>query len=479
MKKIISIILILSLMTLISCTDKNAQIYSEHMADTSNQNEENGNTSSDEDVPEITLSGTLKISTDEITSDVIGWYRSMQEFLKIHPDVKIELNDTMVEYTTVDEYLVAVKTYSDDLKVQMASGNTPDLIIDSFGGDYTSQFVASGLLYDFNEFIENDPEFIKDDYYMNVIKAQEINGGLYRFPIEFEFSSVRLREDILNALDIDIESIKTVDYKFLFDVYDRATQSGEFPNLKYIQAEDFECKAILYKEEMTAAYDAQNMEVSFNSPEFIEYLTATNSYTGISNPFSSSMVYGDMEIMDSEDYFAQILSMSGTSYNFFTQEVENITMPIPIANSKGEIYAQIMSSMSIPKNAENSELAWEFIKYHIGETEEAVFLDDEGEENGTRYLFPAINREFYKISSLHSMEYSYEGGITYTKEQIEGHLEYVDKSLENPVTIGLSSIEIKNALQELVIDFYNGLMTAEECANAMQDRAEIYFAEIG
>ncbi len=484
MKKFISIILILSLISLISCTDQSAKIYSENMG-SANQSEEDENTVSDEGAAESTLSGTLKISSSSQPEYFYPWANTLREFNKVHPNVVIEYNDTAVPAFDLspEEYMLALEKYEDDLGVNMVAGNPLDLIINS--KDYTSQFVPSGIIYDLYEFIENDPEFIKEHYFMNILEQSEIKGGLYVLPTEIIFESVRIRSDVLEYFEIDENNIETVDYKFMYDLYFKTVESGAFPEIKYMVREEFSSKAVLLDEEYAAAYDPETMTVNFETPEFIEYLETTKKFDAVENPFQLRAAIGDIGVFATDDYLFEISQSVGQGAKFYMGEMENATRPFPLVSSTGQLVPTVFGGISIPKNAENAELAWEFIKFYIGETEEANYYDEEENVIGTRSsgaIF--INRELYKVDQMNVViqELVYRGineeEVTYTVEEIEGLISYVENALAIPLTLGITDVALNSTLREIQFDYYSDLMTAEECAKAMQDRAEIYFAEI-
>ncbi len=463
MKKFISIILILSLISLISCTDQSAKIYSENMG--------SGDSVSDlESDAKTELSGTLEISTALVQDDAMGWGASIRKFQELYPDVEVIFNDTAIDVLSAsfESYDIAMQKYQQDLSLKMISGGAPDLIVNM--SDYTTQFVPSGLIYDLNKFIENDPEFIYEDYYMNVIEGQEINGGLYRMPTEFTFKSIRFRKDVFDNLGISEDEIDTVDYKFLYDLYFDTVESENLPDVKQILFDVFDGKALMYNEERAVAFDSNTMTVNFNAPEFIEYLETTNKYEQ-NSPFAFLAYEG--ELFSQDGYIAVGMNVAPSPSDALIDEKENVTKAYPVVTSQGELIVEAVESMTIPKDAKNPELAWEFIKFHISEGE-VTFKTEDGHEYGSKGNgLIQINRNNHLNNAKSTFEY-FKRDEDFTAK----YFSYLESALELPVAAGLTDIQLSGALNLLQMDFYNGLMTAEECAKAMQDRAEIYFAEI-
>ncbi len=468
MKKFISIVLILSLISLISCTDQSAQIYSENMGSAQQESDTESEDSDD------TNNNVLVISSDLAPMEFSGVLPLVEGFKKLHPDVEIIISDTGVDMMslTADEVPIAFNKYMDDLSVKMLAGEAPDLIYGT--SDYNNDFAFSGLLYDLNEFIDNDETFIKEDFFMNVLEAWEIAGGLHSMPSILMFNSVRFRQDVLDGVGISLDEIESADYKFLFDTYYKVLDSGLFPEITHLGREEYVGKAPLTSDEMASAFDRESMTVSFESEEFLDFLNTTNGYDVTDIPFGFFALDGSDFLFQRDEYLVEgsITSVSKATYLVSTQA--NASNAVPITTSEGELFVT-GNNFSIPKDAQNPELAWEFIKYCIYESETvSTALDAIGEWEGDRFesAIPINKNNFKKLCDAYAVGETQEAYMT-------DFYDYVVKSLELPIATKLPSATLARTISKIQVDFYNGLMTAEECANAMQDRAEIYFAEIG
>lgn len=94
------------------------------------------------------------------------------KFNRENPSYCIEVNDYS-EYNTDEDYNAGVTK----LTTELLAGNVPD-IIDLSNMPYT-QLAAKGLLEDIYPYIDADSEFSRDDFFPNILKAYEVNGGLY------------------------------------------------------------------------------------------------------------------------------------------------------------------------------------------------------------------------------------------------------------------------------------------------------------
>ncbi len=471
MKKFISIILILSLISLISCTDRVAEIYSENMISTA---QESDTVFEEEESGTDTSNNVLVISSDLAPMEFSGVLPLVEGFKKLHPDVEIILNETGIDPFTVGplESVIVYEKYMADLSVKILSGEAPDLLFST--GDSNSDFAFSGLLYDLNEFIENDETFIQEDFFMEVLNSWELEDALYSMPTAFTFGFARFRQDALDAVGISLEGVESVDYRFLFDTYYTVLDSGLFPEITHLGREEYVGKGILTFEERTRNFDKESMTVNFESEEFLDFLNTTNGYLVSDKPFGSFYIDGPDSLFERDDYLVEGSYATLSRVFSLTGKHAKATKAVPITTSEGELLLS-GDNLSIPKDAKNAELAWEFIKYCIYESEKvSTSYDTIGEWEGDRFYdaIPLNKNNFQKICDAYTVGETQEAYMT-------EYYDFVIKALELPLATRIPSSTLGYALDAIQMDFYNGLMTAEECAKAMQDRAELYFAEIG
>ncbi len=444
------------------------------------------------------LSGTLSISSEFVGVDYYGWYTLAKGFAELHPNVEIEVNDTAVDLSSVEhsEVMLALEKYRDDLTVNMFAGNSPDIIYNT--SDYVTDFMASGLVFDLYEFMDSDPDFNKEDYFTGIFEAFEHDGKLYNMPSLIGFNSVVGRKDVLSAVGVDLSTMESVDYEFLYDSYYKVLEDGSYPEITHFANEDLIGKMAFASNEMAACYDNEAGEINFENEQFVDYLNVTNNYEKTNLIFSSIGVgIGDLKFNASspkdegasetflprEKYlftqnyilFESLISEYSTTPLMFG-ESERISEAIPVANSKGEILPVNGGYIAIPTTAKNPKLAWEFLKYCIEESETVTFNTDIGKWNGDRFgdsYIPINKNNFKKYTE------AYAQANRLPQEYVDEYIDYVNEVLSMPLATQVPGTSLYKALNELQFDFYDGLMTAEECAGKMQNRADIYFGEVG
>ncbi len=474
MKKFISLFLSISLILLVACSDEQADIYSAHMTMTDTENEEI--TEDEFKITEDGFSGTLEISAYS-GGDGATWYDLILGFKELHPNVKIILNGEIIEDNSdigneTDNSNLDYLSYSNKLKIDLAAGEGPDLIIGNF--DFASEIAKSGLLADLYSFMESDETFNKEDYFTNVFEAAENYGGLYKMPTTFLPNAYyRFNVEILESVGVDPEAIEIADYEFVYDVYNKAVANGEFKALKYIDKYGAWGKQLGMRSEYIASFDLENNTANFDTPTFRDCLETVYNYNASPTPRGNITRGMIINILGDETYFAEIL----TGEDFFSVssviEHENATRAYPMLSSSGELTISGRPYMSIPSTTKNAALSWEFIKYCIAESEKVERYVDSGLWNGDRF-FDAI-----PINKANAEKYIDKTFNGYKEEYAQEFKVLLEEMGELKLNLDLSFHQLALTNNETIYEYFDDLISLDECIKALQDRTDIYFGEIG
>ena len=104
-------------------------------------------------------------------------------------DFRLEL----VSYSPLDR-----EAQLTSLQVQLMAGQGPDLLF--WDGTPVWIHQASGFFADINELMERNPNTNRDDFYSHVLDAWEFDGGLYIFPLSFEFDAVGISYNLPQSI---------------------------------------------------------------------------------------------------------------------------------------------------------------------------------------------------------------------------------------------------------------------------------------
>ncbi len=87
---------------------------------------------------------------------------------------------------------------ADKLTMDMLSGEGPDILVGYSG---LSQFNTENTLLDLKQYLDNDSNLNKEDYYANIFSAFETDGKLFSIPITFSLEGILIDSKIQGAKD--------------------------------------------------------------------------------------------------------------------------------------------------------------------------------------------------------------------------------------------------------------------------------------
>ena len=515
------------------CQSEQDEIYSQAMASQSESSmlEPSSSTSSgetSEDVPDYVtpptpgpdarltpapdddLSGELVIRTYlQSTGDHLYWLA--REFMELHPNVQILLDYDYKnsEFLSREESRMRENSFYTNLRMELASGEADYLIYSAtLDLDFTP-LARSGLLEDLWTYWENDPDIRDEDYFMPVIESFEVDGMLPVLPYSFYLTGGCFNKSYLEELGVDLSVLQLVDSDVILDWYERLRETH--PDLQLFFTAPG--KDGLFVPEIVNYIDLESNTASFDSPEFLTFLERTqdvindepiqdivgwgNWYymemalnydeTGeISSPFVQSITSAKKVVTSSRDSFCTVAQVNiYDTISMFQQSYDYLAGPYPVLSTNGHlgIYAD-QGEFMMPASMKNKELAWEFMKYCISEREDLTFngYDD---FPGTDTFFTSIaipvNKPNYGRMAEESVEQvKFVNGNGYEVlnfEPVNGEeiVAFMDEVLSHsPVNIGKYNVDVQEFLDEYYV---NELITAEECADKIQGRVEIWLNE--
>ncbi len=382
----------------------------------------------------------------------------VQAFNKKYPNVKVTFSHGSNSENAL--YL----EYAMNVPVDLMSGTAGD-VIDPSGLPYR-KYGENNLLEDLYPFMENDPEFRKEDYYTNIFEGMEQDGKLWVMPGSFLEYLVRFNKTLLEDHQIKEPQGASVNYKELTDLFHKIAPNND----KLIMAQ-YRCLMNLEGAEYTRYFDVKHGRVSFQSPEFVEFLNEMKRIDWPSErevEIAGSRFYGwdywdraeenDLCLLIASDY------TNKENVKVFYEHPSNLTSPIPLSVSNGDYYYLPYKALAIPSTSKNKELAWKFIRFSI-EEKPLELLQDSG---AWKIIGMPINRN----NTLKCLESVFGDGREEAVHTIDGW----NSKLNTIGFFGESSL-LYEEIKKITAEFYGGRMTAEECAKQIQERAEIYLKE--
>ena len=271
-------------------------------------------------------------------------------------------------------------------------------------------------------------------------------------------------------------------------------------------------KDALFATERVAYMDLTQKNAWFNSPEFVDFLERTAATRNSDPELSTDRELG---VMDSGLFNEQIRFQEtgmveerafglGTDLNekfkrvaqeshpamstwesvdnftllYLEQPMEYAAGPYPFLSSDGKLGLSTYEDFAIPSSCKDSDLAWEFVKYCIRPREESR-LDFSHLGNPCHYTncLPLS-----KINFCYNLQHLVEKGntgciVSYELEpfDIDSVMDKVNEIFSLPlVNLNSYGVDVQDYLDEFYV---NELTTAEQCAEKIQGRAEIWLNE--
>lgn len=476
MKKIISLMLALVMVfLLIGCQSEQVKLNDESRDNSAEKSEmpESVNIDVTPYSGNDKLSGSLNISSKYVMTDdsILGLARG---FMELHPDVEIIVDGEFTEengITSVEEMFIRDAAYSTKVVPKLLSGEI-DIMNLSSTLNY-EKYVESGTFINLLSLWENDPEIVKEDYFENIIEAAKYREGLFYIPTLITLGDkVYINKLALedSDFDIDIEKIKLTE---LLDLYLELMEDGKIPEKFYFQYDDtgknFKFDTVIQSD----YFDFENKICNFDSQEFIDYLEKSNKiYTKKKEEFAtvSASSRFDFEKANNSLFMSSnsMIQEISDEYNNIFDDRKKSTKAISLTNNSGKSAVIAADAIAITSSCKDPALAWEFIKYCIIESPEVAYGKDSGKWNGDRF-----SRGFVPINKNNLEKYL---EAYYRSEYDEKMYTESVKSVESVEKITIAGTDL--SFKDIFVKYYDqGIITAEECAKEIQNRAEIYLKE--
>jgi lipoprotein len=456
-----------------------------------------------ENIPHITLGMPLQ-------DQVFLMENTIEYFNENHDNFQVDVKT----YINGDSSDADKEMFSNQITQDALSGDLPDvLMLNDMGGYFGDSgfginLIEKEALCDMLDFMENDDTLNEDAFLpaaINTLIKGSQDGHAYAMPNRFE-------------LDIGYVG-KT---KFVGDIAD----NWGFDSYMDLLENKPEGMGMRYYNEGNTIYDRihfdwyywidfKNASCRFNSPEFIRQLKYAGDGDPITDDYYSPAEMTEEELLAESNMFTQqyvndkaILS-NKILYDYYdylsmtkgTFGGEPITILGDVNTCKPLITPTFNNIFAITKNSEHKEEAWEFVKF--------MFSDEYYKKNGFGNGFPVTKsgRELlveysqtpqsYDETMPEFMDYTgyiYDNGINPDGtadiigigEITDEMIAEVDKLIDEAVIGSYSFVNEGNSEQNGVIAgiyqeeterFFNGEITAEQCAELLQNRISLYLSE--
>lgn len=467
--------------------------------------------------PGDTLQGEITVRAYTVESNTPLLTTLANEFMFQHPAVKINVEWVMdyIDYigTTPEEKAALRQEFDEELRLTLATGTADYVYYDNGWIDLdVATLSTSGALEDFGPYLRED--FPEGFFYEDVLKAFQVDGRQTVLPLSVSYSSIAFDRAWLEKLGIDEGAVDKVSTTQVMDWYEQALELdpelGLFFNSPPVDQ--------MFDLERTAYMDLIDRTCTFASEPFVKYLTQLLDIQN-DEPLLDDGLAGSSGI----DYFSvyQLYQHTGTLRGDYQnlvndpnpvndgtremvkifydakpalavldwarphtvltqwQPLDYLAGPYPLTNSKGEIGVATSESFLLPSSMQNKDLAWEFIKFCIGEREDPRVYGNGPPHYYTpffpinRYNLGTMAEDVSNGEGLGSTNAPFDTGIFGMDPQL--YIDAVEELFTGPmVPMEYYEIDTQEFIDEMILQHF---ITPEECAEKIQGRATLQLNE--
>lgn len=392
-----------------------------------------------------------------------------------------------------DDCKIAFKKYStdsDELQLDVISGNAPDIIpFDNFA-PLESYSGNTELFADIYTFIDNDPDISREDFLPNILTGLERDGKLLQIGSSFVVQTIE------TSSDTGIPENWTVDD--MINAYENLGENESlFPkNSVFLREHYFNA---LFDSSMYIDYG--NAECFFDSPDFVKYLEffQKNKLGLTFEEFDELYKRDDVYVIDEENVLfleeeeakkKNLVDIYGTIYtpeNLYTSAKGEFKGKMVLAGYVGDGIQNgtsllINDMYGISAVSSNADSAWDFLKTTFSE------IETDGITYYSHY-FPVMEKEFDKQIEEYTRDNAYvdwETGKTviekrkYCDEEIENftpeECEYYKDKIKS-AKISIEDNNILSIISEEIHEYFENDGSAEKTAGNIQKKVSEYLNE--
>jgi len=404
---------------------------------------------------------------------------SIIDFNRKHKDVRIDLKDYS-EFNTDDDYSAGFTK----LTTEIAAGNMPDILDISPDFPY-NRYAANGIFVDLYPYLENDGEFSKNDFFENVLKAQEVNGGLYMASAGFSVFTAAGASSVVGEEP-------GITYDEYFEALSKMPEGCEGFDLGYDRDTALSMSVAL---EFSKLVNWSTGKCSFDSEDFIKILNYADKFGKFD---SENYEYApedatSVRVAEGRQMLAEAIF---TSVDYMLNDYDAMfggkatIVGFPCSEGIGNML-YLSNGLAITSRCGSPDTAWEFIRTYFTEdyqkkqyqipTNKNVFEQQLAKAMKVEYEKDANGN--YKLDEngeriKKSYGYYFDGAQQVNVYAIS---EAQAKMLRDTIANTTRLLNFDQSIDDIVTEgaqaFFEGQKSAEECAKLIQSKVNIYVNE--
>ena len=409
----------------------------------------------------------------ETLTIAVGYKDMLQSFaaryMRENPGVTIEIISLEEDIESDESW----GSFREQMGTQLMAGSGP-ILIDAMLVDPLDPR-SSGYFADWFPVMRADPDFVESDWFMSVFHAVSVNDKLLSFPTSFSCEMV-VANKIIPGLTEALAERESVMVSELVELQRSISTEGQ-----YLFEPSNNIGRIVIWHYLSDFLDFKNGFVDFNNARFIELL---NSHKSIIDR-DKTVILGDVVSPDDEALVGEnypFIFQLATQWQYFLDFEESLfTELTPIVNKRGELVMIPFESYVLNTNSTNAEqsLAWDFLKFISDADNNRLYSmgfqpTNRGQHrsNVERFL-PQYIDEWIVGQFMWQLNSPVEDMV---EEAIARMSLYAEMPMYNALALPDTIYEV---LLNAMIDFDDGLVSAEETAANLQNQVELIMMEMG
>lgn len=403
------------------------------------------------DPSEIVEKTELTIATiytnQDLNEAVINFNRSSEEY-------RIKVVDYMTEDWDYDAALT-------NLQNDIIAGNVPDMIDVSSVSAPWRNWAAKDIITDLYPLMEADGDFSREELLPNVRAAYEVDGSLYVLPTTVMLSGVMVKEKF-------VPGVTSLTPEYLLEL---ETQLPEGVDLFWYNYQSEVMYNMVYNN-MSSFVDYENGECYFDTDEFKAVLAYAKEQPAEMVWDESTSLPASLaadEVIFNNFTMAQ---MPDWQFNKFVFG-EDITMLGYGSEGDGLKLMPNGCALTITEACEYKDAAWDFVKTFVSEeaqTREHLWGIPVTQAGLDNFIYEAQHMEGEHGYSWDDVELNITNA---TDEDVQEFLAIFEKADE----VSTQDTAIMAIIEEEVAPYFQGQKSADEVADIIQSRVDIYLKE--
>ena len=375
-------------------------------------------------------------------------------------------------YNSYDDYNAGFTRLNNDI----VTGGMPDIL---FAENLPIEnYISKGLIADVGKLIEEDPELSQVEFLQNVFDAYSVDGKLYYVVPNFSVNTMIAKTSLVGdktgwTLEEMQQTVASMGEGT--QAIGELTRDGFMSTAMQYCGNDF--------------IDVTTGKCSFNTENFISMMEYAKT---LPEELDWENMYNDNYWMTYESQYREnrtllmqlyISSMDNLKYSLNGNFGEPVTfIGFPTESGKGS-YISANQSFVLSAKSANLEGAWEFLRYYL--TDEYQNEIEWGLSVNKQIFMERAQRATQKptYTDENGNEVEYEETFYINGEDIP--LEPLSQEQVDQITDFIMSVDrayyynenVLNIINEEMGAFYSGQKSAQDVANVIQSRAQIYVDE--